>query len=408
MAILKPFKALRPQPEFAQEVAAAPYDVINTEEARTAAVGKPNSFLHVTRSEIDLPEGTDPYDPAVYQKAADNLAALRELNVLIQDQEPALYVYRIRMGEHVQTGIVGTASVDEYDAGTIKKHEKTRPAKENDRTRHMLALGAQPGPVFLTYREDPEITALADAATTGEPLYSVTAEPNVEHMLWRVAQPAPFEERFAKVPCLYIADGHHRIASASRARAELRRANPAHTGEEPYNFLLSVIFPHNQLQILPYNRIIKELPGTPADLLEGLKEQFRVQPGASPEAAERGTFRLYLEGQWHCLTPKPEIPLHEDPVAALDVSILHARVLAPLLGIGDERTDPNVDFVGGIRGTAELERLVNERRAACAFSLHATSIEDLLSVADAGAIMAPKSTWFEPKLRSGLLIHPIK
>ena len=407
MAIMNPFRALRPRPEHAQAVASVPYDVINTAEARALAGDNPHSFLRVIRSEIEFGGDVDPYSDAVYQRAAENLAKLVDGGVLTRDAGPALFIYRIEMGDHVQTGLFGAASLDEYENGLIKKHENTRPQKEDDRTRHMLALGVQPGPVILTYRAVPELSTRFDAECRGEALYDVNTETGVRHRIWRAEDAAGLSAAFEAVPCMYVADGHHRIASAARCRAQLREKNPRHSGEEPYNFVLAAVFPDDALRILPYNRIIKRLPLSAEALLEGLARAFEVVQDAGPVPERKGRFHLYLGGSWYGLLPKTGETLPDDPVEALDVRILHRKALEPLLGIGDERTDTNIDFVGGIRGTDELERLVDGGDAACAFSMFATSISELLDVADRNVIMAPKSTWFEPKLRSGLLIHPL-
>jgi uncharacterized protein (DUF1015 family) len=411
VAVIYPFRALRPPVARVAEVASVPYDVVNTEEARALASGNPHSFLHVSRPEIDLPEGTDISSDAVYRKAAENFRRLIESCPLETDDEPSLYLYRLVMGEHVQTGIAACASVDEYDGDLIRKHEKTRPDKENDRTRHLLELSAQTGPVFLTYRADRRIDALVAGETTGDALYDFTAEDGVRHTVWRARAPEPLVRAFREVPLLYIADGHHRAASASRARAALRERNPNHTGEEEYNRFLTVIFPADQMQILPYHRVVKDLNGrTPEDFLAAVRERFDITEDANPQGPRTPAhWHMYLGGRWYGLklTGSGLRAGDEDPTATLDVSLLQDNLLDPLLGIKDVRTDKRIDFVGGIRGTQELERLVREGRAAVAFALHPTSIEDLLRVSDARGIMPPKSTWFEPKLRDAILIHMI-
>lgn len=407
MARIRPFRALRPPVERAADVSAVPYDVVNSEEAAALADGNPFSFLHVSRPEIDLPPGTDLYSDEVYAKARENFDALIDQCPLERDPEPSLYLYRLRMGEHEQTGLVACCSIDEYDNDRIKKHERTRRDKEDDRTRHLVTLGAQTGLVFLTYRGRPDVDALVTEVTAAPPLYDFVASDGIAHTLWKIPQPERFVEAFGAVPDLYVADGHHRSASASRARAQLRDKNPNHTGEEDYNFVLAVAFPADQLRILPYNRVVKDLNGHSRDeLLAAVGERFEVTPDASPEPA-RGSFAMYLDGQWYGLTPPDGSVDHEDPIASLDVSVLQDRILAPLLGVDDPRTDKRVDFVGGIRGTAELVRLVDSGRAAVAFSLHPTTLDDLMRIADAGEIMPPKSTWFEPKLRDGLVCHTI-
>ena len=402
MAGLFPFRALRPTPAAAKDVAAVPYDVVSTPEAAALARDNPLSFLHVSRAEIDLPPGTDPYSDAVYETAVRNFRRLRESAPLVVEDAPALYVYRLRMGPHEQTGIAACFSMDEYEAGGIKKHEHTRRDKEDDRTRHMLAIGAQTGPVFLTYRAAPAVSAIVRRAVGGAPLFDFTAADGIQHTLWTVTgdDQRALEDAFADVPALYIADGHHRAASAARARRELR----AKQGAGSWDRFLGVAFPHDQVQILPYNRIVKDLGGTsPESFLLRLREQFPVTPGPAVPV-RRGEVSMNLDGHWY--TIKLGEPLASMPLAdRLDVSHLQESVLTPLLGIGDIRTDKRIDFVGGARGTSSLEEAVSTGRAAVAFSLYPVGIDDLLSIADQGGIMPPKSTWFEPKLRDGLLSH---
>ena len=408
MAVIRPFRALRPQPERAEAVASVPYDVVNTEEARALAAGKPLSFLHVSRPEIDLPPGTDIYSDAVYRKAVENFEKLIAEAPLEQEAEPSLYLYRLIMGQHEQIGVVAVCSIDEYDDNTIRKHERTRRDKEDDRTRHMIMLRAQTGPVFLTYRTRAEIDAQVTAAVAGNPLFDITAEDGIRHTIWQLTDTEQLVNSFASVPLLYIADGHHRAASASRARAELREQSFTHTGDEDYNYFLTVIFPDSQVQILAYNRVVRDLNGlSKEEFLNALKRQFTVKENASPAPRERGQWSMYLDGQWYGLHLSPDATLPASTVSALDVSVLQDRLLDPILGIKDVRTDKRIDFIGGLRGTQELERLVNEGKAAVAFSLYPTTVEELLMVSDANEIMPPKSTWFEPKLRDGLLIHSI-
>jgi uncharacterized protein (DUF1015 family) len=411
MAAIYPFRALRPPAEKVAEVAAVPYDVVNTEEARALAAGNPSSFLHVSRPEIDLPEGTNIYADEVYEKARENFEAMKSAGTLVEEDAPALYVYRLVMGEHTQVGVAAAFSVDEYDRDLIRKHERTRPDKENDRTRHILTTRAQTGPVFLTYRADRRIDALVEAETKREPLYDFEAPDGVRHTIWRAAAPEQLARCFAEVPALYIADGHHRAASASRARAALRDENSSHTGQEEYNRFLAVVFPDEQMQILPYHRVVKDLNGlSPDELLDAVRGRFNVTEDARREGpGTPGHWHMYLGGKWYGLTLRDDMArtLSDDPTAALDVSLLQNNLLDPVLGVTDPRTDKRIDFVGGIRGTGELERLVDEGRAQVAFALHATSIEDLLRVSDAGGVMPPKSTWFEPKLRDAILIHTI-
>ena len=408
MAVIRPFRALRPRAERAQLVASVPYDVVNTEEARALADGNPLSFLHVSRPEIDLPPGTDLYSDAVYRKAVENFEKLIADCPLEKESEPSLYLYRLIMDDHEQIGIVACCSVDEYDNGTIRKHERTRRDKEDDRTRHMLMLRAQTGPVFLTYRARTEIDEQVNAAIGADPLYDLTAADGVRHTIWRVDETDALVKSFESVPLLYIADGHHRAASASRARAELKQQSFAHTGQEDYNYFLTVIFPDLQMQILAYNRTVRDLNGlSKEEFLDAVRSQFTITEGANPEPRKRGHWSMYLDGQWYGLQLSPETTLPTGTVAMLDVSVLQDRLLDPILGIKDVRTDKRIDFIGGLRGTKELERLVDEGKAAVAFSLFPTTIAELLMVSDANEIMPPKSTWFEPKLRDGLLIHTI-
>jgi uncharacterized protein (DUF1015 family) len=404
MALLAPFRALRPTPDAAARVAAVPYDVVNAEEAAGLAAGNPLSFLHASRAEIDLPADTNPYADAVYAKAVENFAALKKSAPLVSEDAPSLYVYRLRMGAHEQTGVVAGYSVDEYDQDIIKKHERTRRDKEDDRTRHIIELRAQTGPVFLTYKASPDVDALVGRTTASKPLFDFTAPDEVQHTIWRVA---PADEReliaaFARIPALYIADGHHRAASAARARQQLRGANGA-SGE--WDTFLAVAFPDNQVQILPYNRVVKDLGShTPASFLAALRERFTVSPG-SAEPARRGEVSMFLDGRWYTIALGAASA--GSAPDRLDVQRLQNDVLTPLLGIGDVRSDKRIDFVGGARGTSALEKMVASGKAAVAFSMYPVSVNDLMQIADAGGIMPPKSTWFEPKLRDGLLSHVI-
>jgi uncharacterized protein (DUF1015 family) len=409
VTVIRPFKALRPPEMRSATVASVPYDVVNVEEARALASGNPYSFLHVSRPEIDLPEGTDIYSDVVYGKAVNNFQALIKNCPLINEEEPSIYLYRLQMGQHEQIGIVACCSIDEYDSNQIRKHERTRRDKEDDRTRHMLALRAQTGPVFLTYRARTDIDEMVwEVSADYPPLYDFLASDGIRHTLWRVPDPDPFVAAFRDVPNLYIADGHHRAASASRARAEMKEHGFAFIGTEEFNFFLAVMFPDNQLQILPYNRVVRDLNGlSREDFLRRVRQDFEVSPDGTPAPSSRGQWSMYLGGQWYGLSLPANAPKPAGTVAALDVSILQDLLLDPILGIKDIRTDKRIDFVGGIRGAEELEALVNQGRAAVAFSLYPTTIEDLLSVSDAGEIMPPKSTWFEPKLRDGLLVHCI-
>ena len=408
MASIHPFRALRPTPDKAAAVSSVPYDVVTTDEARQLADGNPLSFLHVTRSEIDLPAGTNPYAPEVYEKARANFAALRDRGLLVLDETPSLYFYRLRMGGHEQTGIAGCFAVDEYDSDVIKKHERTRRDKEDDRTRHIVRLRAQTGVVFLTYRADQAIDSLARQVSAGEPLYDFDAPDGVRHTIWRagVDQTSSLVSAFRRVPALYIADGHHRAASAARAREELA-SQPATTDEAGADTFIAVAFPDDQVQILPYNRTIKDLGGrTARQFLAALRAQFRVTDGA-PTPERQGEVSMYLDGRWYAIDLASVAPADDSRGSSLDVSRLQRGVLEDLLNIGDVRTDKRIDFVGGARGSDALMRAVDSGDAAVAFSMYPVTVDDLMAIADSGGIMPPKSTWFEPKLRDGLLVHLI-
>jgi uncharacterized protein (DUF1015 family) len=365
----------------------------------------------VVKAEIDLDPSLDAHSEEVYRKGADNLRKLIADASLVRDETPCFYVYQQRMGEHVQAGVVAGASVDEYQAGLIKKHEHTRPDKETDRARHIEILGANAGPVFLTYRASEAVDAIVERVRAGEPAYDFTAGDGVIHTLWVVSDEetvSALKQAFASLPCLYVADGHHRSAAASRVREIRKEANPGHTGEEQYNFFLTVIFPHNQLQILDYNRVVKDLgPLTEEKFLEEVKIRFNAAPADDPKPREKGAFGMFLGGKWYRLQAKPDTLSTGDPVESLDVAILQNSLLGPVLGIRDPRTDPRIDFVGGIRGLAELERRCAED-AAVAFALYPTSVNELMDIADAGKVMPPKSTWFEPKLRSGIVVKMLE
>ncbi|HUE85510.1 MAG TPA: DUF1015 family protein [Vicinamibacterales bacterium] len=404
MASIFPFAALRPAPSAAAAVAAVPYDVVSTDEARTSAAGNPLSFLHVSRAEIDLPPGTDPYSDAVYQRAAENFRDLRARAPLVEEDAPAFYVYRLEMGGHVQTGIAACFSLDEYDKNLIRKHERTRPEKEDDRTRHMLAISAQTGPVFLTYAASTAIDDVVHRTASGEPLFDFVAPDGIRHAIWTVdpADQAAVVAGFEALPALYIADGHHRAASAARARRALAGRGP---GE--HDHLMAVAFPDDQVQILPYNRVVKDLQGmTEARFVEAVGARATVLEHSQDVAARRGHAAMYVGSRWYALELDASA-LEGDAASTLDVAVLQRTVLEPVLGIQDVRTDKRIDFVGGIRGTAELERLVDSGAWAVAFALHPVAVRDLMDIADAGGIMPPKSTWFEPKLRDGLLCHLI-
>jgi len=403
MALLHPFRALRPVPDSVKQVASVPYDVISVAEARTLAEGNPHSFLHVIRPEIDLPEGTDEHADAVYEKGAENLRAYAESDISVQEETPALYVYRLIMGGRAQTGIFGCVAVSDYDDDTILKHEKTRPAKEDDRTRHILTQRAHAEPVMLTFQDDDAVRDLIDQATARDPLFDFTADDGVQHTLWSVDAPDALVEAFAAIPKLYVADGHHRCKAASRAAAELRSTTTTAAPPE-FEFFPAVLFPMADMHIMAYNRIVYDLPMDPVAFMKTLTERFEVKAGVEDAVPpEKGNVCLYLDGQWHQLTLPPS--RHATVDAQLDVARLNEHLLEPLLEITDVRTDPNVDFVGGIRGTEELEQRVDSGEADLAVSMVPTRIEELVAVSDAGLLMPPKSTWFEPKLRSGLLVH---
>jgi uncharacterized protein (DUF1015 family) len=408
--LVRPFAGLRPAPAYAAEVAAPPYDVLTSEEARVRASGKPWSFLRVSRAEIDLAPGTDPHAPEVYAKAAENFQRMLSAGVLQRDPVPCFYAYRLIMGSHSQTGIVVAASIAAYAADRIRKHELTRPDKEDDRVRQIEALNAQTGPVLLAHPPRPELERTLTQVSAQAPVIDVAADTGVRHSLWVIDDHDAIAEIvriFEAMPALYIADGHHRSAAAARVAAARRRANPGHTGEESYNFFLAVAFAHHRMRILPYHRVVRDLNGMGHEaFLARLRERFEVQPSGEPVAPQRrGEFGLYLARSWHRLSMRPQWMPADDPVARLDVSLLADHVLGPLLGIHDARRDERIDFVGGIRGLQELERRVDSGEMACAFSLNATRMEDLMAVADAHRIMPPKSTWFEPKLADGLVSH---
>lgn len=411
MATVKAFRAIRPIPEKAADVAALPYDVYNREEAREAVAGKPYSFLRVDRPETTMDPKIDLYDPAVYRQAQKNLQRLISDHVLIQDAQKQFYLYALKMGEHEQTGLVTCTSVDEYLDGHIKKHELTRSEKEQDRIHHVDSCDANTGPIFLTYRHQKEIDQRVEKIRAEEPLYDFTADDGIRHRVWHVQNAediSGFIQAFEKVPALYIADGHHRAASAVKVAQMRREAHPGYTGEEPFNYFLSVIFPDDQLDILDYNRVVKDLNGlTPEDFMAVLQKKCEVEPTDHPYRPDRkGHFGMYFNNQWYQLKIHDEFAAKGDPVKGLDVSILQDQILSPILGIGDPRVDKRIDFVGGIRGLKELERRVHTDMQV-AFSMYPTSVQELMSIADAGLLMPPKSTWFEPKLRSGLFIHKL-
>ncbi len=409
MSLIKPFTGLRPAAGRADDVVAPPYDVMNATEAREMAKGRPWSFLHISRPEIDLPEGTDPYAPEVYEKARENLDRMIAEGVLERDPKESYYAYRLTMGDHIQTGIVAAASVDAYDNNRVKKHEFTRPVKEDDRVRQIEALNAQTGPVFLVYRANTVVDTLLAEVSSRPADIDVTARDAVRHEMWMIDdkdEVTLLTQAFDAMQAIYVADGHHRSAAGSRVGNSRREANPDHQGNESYNYFLSVIFPHDQMQILDYNRVVKDLNGLDKEtFLQRVAENFSVEKSAvAVKPGATAVFGMYLDGQWYKLRlDQGKIP--DDPVASLDISLLGDNLIDPILGISDQRTDNRIDFVGGIRGLEGLEKRVDSGEMAVAFSLYATTMEALMAVADAGEVMPPKSTWFEPKLADGLVSH---
>ncbi|MCU0276984.1 MAG: DUF1015 family protein [Acidobacteria bacterium] len=409
MARIEPFQGLRPRKDLAEKIAAPPYDVLSSEEARELAKGNPFSFLHVGKPEIDLPAGTDLYADEVYAKGRENFSRFISEGILVQDKKKCFYVYKQIWGEHVQVGLVAGASCQDYQDDVIKKHELTREDKEHDRQRHIDTLNAQTGPVFLTYQCNRAIDKLIARAMAGEPENDISTYDGVRHIFYVVDDDkliSGLQKEFRKLGVLYVADGHHRSAAATKIKAQRQAANPGHTGDEEYNFFLAVIFPHNQMKILPYNRLVKDLNGLDRDaFLARVSEHFICETSTEKVPSRTQEFAMYLDGAWYRLAAKPGTFDAADAIASLDVSILQNNLLAPVLGIRNPRTDKRIDFVGGIRGTAELERKVDGGKFAAAFSLRPTTIEQLFAVADAGKIMPPKSTWFEPKLKDGLVSH---
>ncbi len=403
----KAFSGLVPASEYAADVAAVPYDVVNTEEARALGADQPRNLIHVDRAEIDLPDGTDPYSDEVYQKAADNFRQLQEAGVLVRESTPCVYLYRQIWKGHTQTGIALACHIDDYGEDIIRKHEKTRPVKEDDRTRLVDSLGAHTGPIFLTYKDDPSLNAIVKTITDQiAPSVDMTDENGVQHIVWRVEGGEPIVDAFGKVPLAYVADGHHRSASAHRVGSERRAANPDHDGSEGYNWFLGVLFPASELKILPYNRVVRDLNGRSKDeFLAELAKSFKISEIDSPEPSTAGNVCMYLDGKWHGLRWSDVDA--DSPIDRLDVSVLQDRLLEPILGIDDPRTNDRIDFVGGIRGTGELEKRVDGGDWAVAFSVYPVTCDELMDIADAGEIMPPKSTWFEPKLRSGLFIYTL-
>jgi len=404
MPLIRPFAGLRPVPEHAEDVVAPPYDVLSSEEARERAAGKPMSFLHISKAEIDLAEDIDPYDPAIYARAAENLRHLVEQGVLMRDAAPRYYVYQLVMGDHVQTGLVAAASVKHYDSNRIRKHEFTRPAKEDDRVRQIEALNAQTGPVLLAYKSDENIDSILAEVTRSKPVYDLKADDGIGHRFWVIEDQAVIDKLsagFDAMDAIYIADGHHRSAAASRVAKSIGGSD-----DQMSHYFLSVIFPHNQMKIFDYNRVVKDLNGlSKEDFLSKVGEKFSCSKENAPvKPAKPAEFGMYLDGEWYRLTINASL-IPGDPVESLDVSLLANNLLEPVLGISDPRTDPRIDFVGGIRGLEGLEKRVNSGEMAVAFSLYPTSMEALMAVADANEVMPPKSTWFEPKLADGLVSH---
>jgi uncharacterized protein (DUF1015 family) len=407
--LVKPFAALRPGADHAKAVVAPPYDVVSAPEARDLAAGAPNSFLHISRPEIDFPEDVDPHSDAVYARGRENLERLVSLGLLVRDPQPAYYVYRMRMGSHEQTGVGLVAAVSAYERNRVRKHELTQPVKETDRARNVASLNAQTGPVLSAYRANARLKNLLDEAKTDSPILDVLGPHDVVHTLWRISAPdriAAITGIFEDMEAIYIADGHHRSAAAARVAAERRAGKPV-SARNSFEYFLSVVFPHDELRILDYNRFIEDSNGLTADeLIAALRAKFDVSESVRPVKPNvPGTFGMYLAGHWHRLTLQPNHIPQDDPVAGLDVSLLQSTLIAPLLGVADPRTDSRIDFVGGIRGLGELEKRVDRSVSGVAFSFFPTSMEQLMAVADAGQLMPPKSTWFEPKLADGLLSH---
>lgn len=415
MSVIRPFKGYRPTAELCEKVAALPYDVMTSEEAREMVKGNPYSFLHVDKAEIDLPESIDHYSDEVYEKAKENLNSMIEKGIYIQDEKPVLYIYRLTMNGKSQTGIAACTSIDEYIENKIKKHELTRADKEEDRIRHVDTCNANTGPIFLTYRNKPSIDSIINEWVRKEPVYDFTSDDGISHTVWVIDDEAVINDivnEFKSVPALYIADGHHRNASAVKVGLKRRAEKPDYTGDEEFNYYLSVIFPDNQLYIMDYNRVVKDLNGySSEEFINEISKKFNVleyKGDSCCKPEKKHTFGMYLDGKWYLLEAKDSIVNENDSVACLDVSILQNELLSPVLGIGDPRTDKRIDFVGGIRGLEELEKRVDSGEMKIAFSMYPTTMEQLMNIADDNKIMPPKSTWFEPKLRSGIFIHSLE
>lgn len=414
MSIIRPFKGYRPTQELCSKVAALPYDVMTSDEAREMVKDNPYSFLHIDKAEIDLPKDTDHYSDVVYQKAKDNLWNMVKDGIYIQDKKPVLYIYQLTMNGKSQTGLVACTSIDEYIENKIKKHELTRADKEEDRIRHVDTCNANTGPIFLTYKNKENIDKIINKAIEKEPIYDFTAEDGIKHTVWLIDNDEVINSlisEFKSIPALYIADGHHRNASAVKVGLKRRQENPNYTGDEEFNYYLSVIFPDNQLYIMDYNRVVKDLNGLNKDeFIAKVSEKFDVAEYNGNDCykpSEKHTFGVYLDKKWYSLKAKDAIVDENDTVACLDVSILQKELLSPILGIGDPRTDKRIDFVGGIRGLKELEKRVDSGEMKVAFSMYPTTMEQLMNIADDNKIMPPKSTWFEPKLRSGIFVHEL-
>ena len=406
MIKIYPFQPLMPNAAKASQISCEPYDVISTQEAKQAAEGNDISFLHVIRPEIEFSPDTDPYSEPIYLKAAANLNSMEQAGHLSPTDEPSIYIYRQIFQGQAQHGVVCCYDVQHYRSGEIKKHEKTRPVKEDDRTRHLTTCSAHAEPVFLTFKDDPTINQLIESDIVGDHMIDFEAEDGVQHTIWKAANAQAYVDGFAKLDAVYIADGHHRTAAGERAATQRQSENDNHTGDEEYNRVLSVMFPANQLRILSYNRVVADLNGLTGDaLLEKLKSIGTLEPTDNPQPESAGCVCVYMGDDWHKFTFAADSFDPSDPINSLDVALLQSQILSPILGVGDPRTDNRIGFVGGIRGTEELERVVNSGKQAIAFSMFPTSIEQLINVSDADKIMPPKSTWFEPKLRSGLFIH---
>jgi len=413
MAKIYPFRAYRPPKEYAGKIASLPYDVLDSDEARELAKDDDFTFLHIVKSEIDLNPSINLYDERVYQKAVENLQKFFNQKLLIQDQKPCLYIYTQKMGNHLQKGLVACASIDDYKNNIIKKHELTRAEKENDRFRHIEATNANTGPVFLTYRAQKEIDEIIEKEIAKGPVYSFIARDDIEHTVYIIDDDKTMKtlvSKFDNINYLYIADGHHRSAATVKVGFEKRKNNPNHKGDEEYNRFLAVLFPHNQLQILDYNRVVKDLHNdTPEGFLKKIRDKFNIEEKQGRyKPIKRHAIGMYLEKKWYRISPKEGTYDTKDPIKSLDVSILQNNLLSPILNITDPRTDKRINFVGGIRGISELERLVDSGAYKVAFAMYPVSIEELMAIADAGEILPPKSTWFEPKLRSGLFIHKLE